>query len=58
MTTPTNSHKAWTDKGGYVTTMTRGERQMHSQLVVDNSKERLGPIGCETHTIRNHDATK
>ena len=38
-------------------TTTQREQLMHSQLVVDNSKERLGPTGCEIHTSMTHRAT-
>ena len=37
-------------------TTTQKERLMHSQLVEDNSKEQLGPTGCETHTSTTHRA--
>jgi hypothetical protein len=30
MTTPTNSHKAWTDKGGHVTPALISSRNVHN----------------------------
>ena len=47
------THQSSTSKSTTSTT-TRRERLMHSQLVVDNSKARLGPTGCGTHTSMIH----
>ena len=41
MTTPTNSHKAWTDKGGHVSSI----RQNSKSMLQINAVGRLKPPG-------------
>jgi hypothetical protein len=36
MTTPTHSHKAWTDKGGHVSFPANNFRSLYSSQPVDN----------------------